>query len=71
MSQVEYIKTLLENGNWTDNEKRFLENSIRDAEIMDNLPKNNLKNKIRKFFKNSIDRQYQVCYTIITENERR
>lgn len=55
MSQVEYIKTLLENGNWTDNEKKFLENSIKDAEIMDNLPKNNLKNKIRKIFKNSID----------------
>lgn len=56
MSQVEYIKTLLENGNWTDNEKKFLENSIKDAEIMDNLPKNNLKNKIRKIFKNSIDK---------------
>ena len=54
MSQVEYIKTLLENGNWTDNEKKFLKNSIKDAEIMDSLP----KNKIKRIFTKLIDKLF-------------
>ena len=54
MSQVEYIKTLLENGNWTDNEKKFLENSIKDGEIMDSLP----KNKIKRIFTKLIDKLF-------------